>query len=272
MNINQTIPNKLFTTILGSFFLALLVLQIIGFALFDIVKVDEREVAVITRFGQVTDTKGPGWYFKTPWIDSHAATYDSGIQSTTAEATSATKDQQTVKIKVNVQYKLDATKAKELYQMIKNQAYLNDSVIPPFIQEAVKSSSAKYTATELLDKRDIVKTNIEDALQSRLKEYYSTVIAVNLENIDWSEQFDKAIEAKVIAEQDALRKKQELEQTKIQSEIDITKAKADAQATIIRGEAIRQNPETLEKAKIDKWDGKLPQVQGSNDVIIDLKK
>ncbi len=257
---------------IGGFVGILVVLQILGIFFTDIVRVSEREVAVITRFSQVVDTKSAGWYFKMPWIESLIATYDIGVQSLSVEASSATKDQQTVKIKVNVQYRLDGSKAREIFKLVKDQKYLNDSIVPPFIQEAVKASSSKYTALELLEKRDLVKTSVEDALQNRLKEYYSTVVAVNIENIDWSDQFDKAIESKVIVEQDSLRKKQELEQTKIQAEIDITKARADAETTRIRGEAIKANPETLEKAKIDKWDGKLPQVQGTTTPIIDLKK
>lgn len=250
--------------------LALILLQVIGFLVFDIVRVSERQVGVVTRFGQVQNVYTPGWHFKTPWIDSHTVTYDTGVQSVSAEAGSATKDQQTVKIKVNVQYRLDGSKARELYQTVKDQTYLNEAIIPPFIQEAVKASSSKYSATELLEKRDLVKTDVEEALQSRLKEYYSTVVAVNIENIDWSDQFDKSIEAKVIAEQDVQRKKQELEQAKIQAEIDLTKANAYAQQQAVIGKALRENPEALEKAKIEKWDGKLPQVQGNAGTIINL--
>ncbi len=253
-------------------FSILLILQLAGLFFFDIVRVSEREVAVITRLGKVTDIDSAGWHLKIPWIDRNAAIYDLGVQSSTAEASAATRDQQSVKINTNVQYRLDGSKAKEIYQLVKDQKYLNESIIPPFIQESIKAISTKYTAGELLEKRDVVKSDIEAALQNRLREYYSNVVAVNIVNIDWSDGFDKAVEQKVIAEQDALRKKQELEQAKIQAEIDVTKAKGEADATEIRGKALKQNPETLEKAKIDKWDGKLPQVEGTSSPIIDLTK
>jgi prohibitin 2 len=267
MNSN-IVPNKISP---AKLLLIVLVVLIISFFMFDVVKVNERQVTVITRFGKVTDSHGPGWHLKIPVIDQVATTYDAGVQSLTVESNAATKDQQSVVIKINVQYKLDPTKAKELYQLVKNQNYFDESVIPPFIQESLKASSAKFTATELLEQRDVLKSQVEEALQKRLSEYFSTVVSVNIVNIDWSEQFDKAIEAKVIAEQQALTKKQELEQTKIQAEIDITKAQAEAESTKIRGQAIKENPETLEKAKIDKWDGKLPQVQGTDNAIINLK-
>jgi regulator of protease activity HflC (stomatin/prohibitin superfamily) len=245
-------------------------LQLSGSFLFDIVRVNERQMAVITRLGQISDVKSAGWHFKIPWIDSQVATYDLSVQSVTSEASAATRDQQTVTLKINVQYKLDPTKAREIFRLVRDQEYLANSIVPPFVQESVKVTTAQFTASELLEKRDLVKTKVEETLQSRLKEYFANVVAVNIENIDWSSAFDTAIEAKVIAEQDALRKKQELEQAKIQSDIDITRAKAEAESTKIRGEALRSNPETLEKAKIDKWDGKLPQVQGNATPIIDI--
>ena len=247
-----------------------ILVQLIGTGIFDLVRVNERQVAVITRFGRVIDVKNAGWHFKVPWIDSLAATYDTSVQSVSANASSATKDQQTVDIKANIQYRIDPTKAREIFQLVQSQKFLNESIVPPFIQEAVKATISEYTAGELLEKRDVVKVGIEERLQERLDGYYSTVVAVNIENIDWSDEFDKAIEQKVIAEQEVLRKQQELEQAKILAEIQITEATAEAEATRIRGSAIRENPETLEKAKIDKWDGKLPRVQGDNDVIIDL--
>jgi regulator of protease activity HflC (stomatin/prohibitin superfamily) len=255
--------------------------QLISFLIFDIVRVSERETAVITRFGQVQNVVSSGWHPKVPWIDSHAVTYDTSIQSVSAEASSATKDQQAVKIKVNVQYKLDGTKAKELYKNVKDQKYLNESIIPPFIQEAVKSSSSQYSATELLDKRDQFKVNVEEALQNRMKEYYANVVAVNVENIDWSDSFDQAIEAKVKAQQEVLAKEQELKKVEVdakikqtQAETDakvkITQAESEAKALQIQGEAIRANPETIELEKIKKWDGRLPTVQGSGSTIISL--
>lgn len=245
--------------------------QVFGLFVFDLIKVNDREVAVIARFGKAQSTI-QGWGLKAPWIDGHAATYDTSVQSLSVKANSATSDQQSLVIKVNVQYRIDKSKAIEIYRTVKDQKFLNDFIIPPFIQEAVKASTTKFTASELLSKRDLVKSEVETALGNRLKEYYSTVVAVNLENIDWSDAYDKAIESKVIAQQEAEKAKQTLEKTKIDSEINKIQAQTEADSIRIRGEALRQNPETLEKAKIDKWDGKLPQVTGSSSNIINLEK
>ena len=263
---------KKFSLSIGGFLIFVLLIQIVGVFFIDIVKVNERQAAVITRFGKVVDIHTAGWYFKTPWLDNVAAVYDAGVQSISAEANAATKDQQTVKIKVNVQYQIDTSKANEIFRLVPSQRQLDELIVPPIIQEAVKSTSAKFSASELLEKRDFVKTGTEEALNSRLKEYYILIKTVNIENLDFSEAYDKAIEQKVIAEQQVLQAQQRLNQEKLETEIKITKAKGDAESTKIKGEALKANPETIEKDKVDKWDGKLPQVTGAGSNIINLEK
>lgn len=261
-----------FSISISGFLVFVLLVQVVGVLLIDIVKVNERQAAVITRFGKVVDIRTAGWYFKVPWLDNVAAVYDAGVQSISAEASAATKDQQTVKIKVNVQYQIDTSKANEIFRLVPNQKQLDELIVPPIIQEAVKSTSAKFSASELLEKRDFVKTGTEEALNSRLKEYFIVIKTVNIENLDFSEAYDKAIEQKVIAEQQVLQAQQRLNQEKLETEIKITKAKGDAESTKIKGEALKANPETIEKDKVDKWDGKLPQVTGAGNNIINLEK
>ena len=264
MNQNSLSLKKIFTYIT----IAVLVLQALGLFITDIVKVNERQVAVITRFGKIVDVKGPGWHFKIPYLDSVAAVYDSAVQSISLDdVTAATKDQQSIKLKLNVQVKIDPSKAKEIFQQVKDQKYLNDTVLLPIIQETIKSKTAKFSAFDLLDKRDLLKSETEQGLAEKFKEFNTVVTAVNIVNIDFSDQFDKAIEQKVIAEQLVLQKKQELEKEKLESEIAITKAKAEAESIRVRGEALKASPEALEKARIEKWDGKLPLVTGGNPIL-----
>jgi regulator of protease activity HflC (stomatin/prohibitin superfamily) len=196
MNEKSTLLN--FKPPYKTIFVVCVILAIISILTFDIVKVNDREVAVITQFGKATKTIN-GWGLKVPFIETHAVTYDTSVQSISINANAATSDQQTLTIKVNVQYRLDGSKAIEIYRLVKDQKFLNDNINPPFVQEAVKSSTTKLSASELLNKRDLVKGEVETALQARLKEYFSTVVSVNLENIDWSDAYDKAIESKVIA-------------------------------------------------------------------------
>jgi prohibitin 2 len=243
-------------------------LLILSFVTFDIVKINDRQVGVITQFGKAVNSVN-GWSIKIPFIQNHAVTYDTSVQSLSVDANTATADQQSLKIKINVQYRLDGTKAIDIYKLVKDQEFLNASIIPPFIQEATKASTTKFTASELLVNRDKVKLEIEQALSTRLKEYYSTVVSVNIENIDWSDAYDKAIEAKVITQQETETAKQRLEKAKAEAEVKITEARAEAEANTLKKESL--TPEliqletlNIEKKKIEKWDGKLPTTTGVN--------
>jgi regulator of protease activity HflC (stomatin/prohibitin superfamily) len=240
-------------------------------ALGSVRTIGEREVAVVTRFGKVIDTLNPGLHFTVPFLDDVAVTYSSEIKSTSVDANSATKDQQSVVVTTNLQYRLDVTKANDLYKSIKDQRYLDSTILPPILNEATKSIVSKYSSFELLDKRDQVKKEIEDAVQARSKEFFITVSAVNLVNIDWSAAYDAAIEAKVIAEQQASQAKQNLEKVKIDAETARVQAQGQADANTILGNSIRSNPDILELKKVEKWNGILPTVTGSSGQIINLK-
>jgi regulator of protease activity HflC (stomatin/prohibitin superfamily) len=260
---------KFFGSILA---VSILFILIFVFFVFDIVRVNERQAVVITEYGKVVSIRNAGWGFKMPFI-SNTTYYDLSVRSISLKASSASKDQQTLEINVNVQYRLQAERVGDIFKLVQSQDFLETSIVPPLVQEAIKSIIPKYTTSELLLSRDKAKIEIEEALSKRLGEYYANVVAVNIENIDWSEAFDRAIEQKVIAEQTTQAKKQELEQAKLQADIEITKAKGQAEAIKIRGEAIKTNPEILEQLKIEKWNGVLPQVQsgeGGAGIIIDL--
>jgi prohibitin 2 len=265
---NNTLQPKVIIRIIG---LTSALTCVLSFLIFDIVKVNDRQVAVITQFGKAV-TVANGWTLKMPVIQTHAVTYDTSVQSLSGEANTATSDQQSLKMKINVQYRLDSTKAIEIYRLVKDQDYLNQNIIPPFIQEATKASTTKFTASELLQNRDKVKAEIEVALSTRLKEYYSTVISVNIENIDWSDAYDKAIEAKVITQQETQTAKQRLEKSQAEAEVKLTEAKSEAQANEVKKQSI--TPEliqfeqlAIERRKIEKWDGKLPQATGGNGIF-----
>ena len=269
--------NTTITEIFGFLFSLLIVIGAI-FGLitftFDFVRVDQREAAVITRFGKVTRSVSGGWFYKTPIFSSHAATYDLSVQTLSSSMEGTSKDQQAVKIDVNVLYRLNENNITEIYNTIGgngNGGLIKDTrindYITPMIQDTVKTISAEFTATEQLSKRNELSLRIVETLKPKLAQYYILVDTVNITNINFSPEFNQAIERKVVAQQLSEQKKFELEAERNQLEVERVKA----ETITVQGEALRANPEVLEKQKIDKWDGKLPTVQGNNDTIIDLR-
>ena len=135
-------------------------------------------------------------------------------------------------------------------------------IIEPAIQEAVKASTARYTAEELITRRADVKHDIETLLAQRLLAHGIIVDTMNMTNFDFSDDFSHAIEIKVIAEQRALQSKNDLERIKIEAQQQIETAKAQAESIRIRSEALASSPKLVEWEAVQKWDGKLPQFTG----------
>jgi prohibitin 2 len=259
---------------LTGFFLIILVL-LVGIILFafDIVKVDSREVAVVTNRGEISQVLGAGWHPKTPLLTRHAATYDISTINNTVIVDAASKDQQAIEITTNIQYQLQADRIEEIFLKIGGSgnggAFADsriDAIIDPILNESTKSASAQFSASEILSNRDGLKAKIIENLQSRLDEYFVNVLTVNIANVEFSEQFNQAIEDKVTAQQRAEQARFEQEQATIELETE----RIRSEALQVRGQALSRNPQILEEKKIEKWDGKLPQVQGQDGIIIDL--
>ena len=154
----------------------------------------------------------------------------------------------------------------------------SDRVIPPAIPEAVKATTAKYTAEELITKRDEVKRLIQQHVETQLKAYAIAVNDLYITDFDFSRQFAEAIEAKQIAEQSALKAKRDLDRIKIEAEQKVASARAEAESLRMQRAAL--TPQLIElrrvetqKLAIDKWDGKMPAVMmgsGGATPLLDL--
>jgi regulator of protease activity HflC (stomatin/prohibitin superfamily) len=186
----------------------------------------------------------------------------------TAQASSASSDLQIVTTEVTLNYHLDAGNVNKIYQ----QFYFTweDRVIVPAIQEAVKASTAEFGATDLIQKRAVVKDAIESSLKDKLSGYNVIVENVYITDFKFSPEFETAIENKVVAEQNAQQAENVLKQKKIEAEqmiatadglaqSKILTATAEAKALQIQAEALKQSKEILQLRWIEKWNGLLPQ-------------
>jgi prohibitin 2 len=112
-------------------------------------------------------------------------------------------------------------------------------VITPSVQESVKATTAKYTAEELITKRQIVSQEIQNSLTDKLAKNGIIVSDVNIVDFNFSVGFNEAIEKKVKAEQEAFAEKNKLETVKYQAQQSIEKAKAEAESIKIQASAIQ---------------------------------
>ncbi|RAP33298.1 hypothetical protein DID77_03285 [Candidatus Marinamargulisbacteria bacterium SCGC AG-439-L15] len=254
-----------------------------------VVVIDAGSVGIVKKLGAVNELPlSEGLHFKAPFIDT-IIRLDIRLNNTRSEALSSSKDLQTVKTIVSVQYSLNGDMAPLTFQKIGGTRQVQATVIEPAISESVKSITAKYTAEELITKREHVKTQIQQAIQAFIDTTLSKkaikngirIANVAITDFNFSAEFNRAIELKVKAEQEALQAKNEKIRRVTQAEAAASEQKlsADASAYAItvasraRAEAIRReakslknNPELIQLRIAEKWDGKLPHFNGSSAV------
>jgi prohibitin 2 len=148
------------------------------------------------------------------------------------EATAASKDLQDVSTKIAINYKLDFKEAAVVYQTI-GQDFIA-VIANPVVQETVKEVTAKYNAEDMILKRTDVKNDITTALVTRLATRGIITESVNIINFDFSEEFTKAIEAKVVAVQKVLEAENKLRQIEVEARQAEQVAKGEAAAAIAR--------------------------------------
>ena len=228
------------------------------------------ERGVHLRFTAVTGKVfGEGLYFRIPLIEA-VQTIDVKVQKYEMQSAAASKDLQTVHSVVALNFHIDPAGVATIYQDV--GLLFKDRLIDPAMQEAVKASTAKFTAEELITKREMVRDDIKAQLTTRLKDRNILVDEFNIVNFEFSKNFNDAIEAKVTAEQQALAAKNKLEQIKFEADQKIAEARGKAEAMTIESSALRSNPQILELRALEKWNGTLPQVTGGAVPFINLQK
>ena len=142
-------------------------------------------------------------------------------------------------------------------------------ILLPAVQESMKSVTAKYTAEQLITMRAQVGEEVKDALVEKVAEYGISIEKFNIVNFDFSQEFNAAIEAKQVAEQNLIKTKTEQEQVIViaNADAEAIRKRAEAQADANKLLAESLTPEVVEYEKIQKWDGKLPAVVGSGSIL-----
>jgi len=204
---------------------------------------------------------------------------DVKTQKLQGEVAAASKDMQEVRAEVALNYHVDPMKVGQLIQQIGRD--FERVVVAPAISEMVKASTAKYTAEELITKRDGVKNDIKAALTVRLGQVYVLVDEVSIVNFDFSDQFNRAIEEKQTAAQNAIKAERDLARIRVEAEQRVVQAKAESEAAILQAQAAAESlrlqrsvitPELVRLRAIEKWNGVLPTYSGGGAIpFIDVK-
>ena len=208
--------------LIGSILLAVLLI-----VLSCLVSVPTGHTGVVTTFGKVEDkTLDSGIHGKAPW--NKVVELDNRVQKSTVELYCFSSDIQEVTVMYTLNYQISKSSAQDIYRTVGKDYYA--TVITPNISESVKTITAHYTAESLIATRDQLAREIEELLTEQLAKYNIEVVSTAIEDMDFTDEFTNAVEAKQVAVQNKLRAVTEQEQKTIEAQQAAERAKIQAQA------------------------------------------
>lgn len=258
--------------------------------------VDEGERAVILTNGSFSEIAGPGLNFKTPFIQS-ARFFSVRNEVITLEKVSAYSfDQQTADLRLSVNFQISPDQVERIYKNYGSLQNAVDRVVTPKLYENVKNVFGQYSAQRAIQERGKLNSDVLQALQKSVDGTGIQITSVQVENIDFSDAYEGAVEAAAKAKADIERSKSELlrveqeaqqkvkqaqaeaEAKKLQADADAyatsAAGKATAEAIRERGSALRDNPQLVDLVAAERWNGVLPSsmIPGSTVPFISLNQ
>ena len=243
---------------------------------------------IVTTFGKVHDnTLDAGINFHAPW--DNVITMDNREQRATFQLEAFSKDIQQVDIQGSINYNIDKVTAMNLYRDV-GTGYV-EILVGPRIAEDVKVIIAQYTAENLIANRQDAANKIEALIREELTPKGINVISLAIENIDFTDAFESAVEAKQVATQEKQRAQTQQEQQTMEAEqaakrktiaaqadAEVMQIQADADAYAVRVKAeaeadantkIAQSltGDLVDYRQIQQWNGELPQFVGGGSTI-----
>ena len=251
-----------------------IVIGLVAFLILNpIVAIGAGNRGVVLNRGAVSDQiLGEGWHWRTP-IFQKVKKLNIQNQKMELDVLAYSKDIQTVTTKIALNYLLKADVVNKLWQEVDGN--FESKIIDPSIQESVKAATAKFTAQELIEQRAKVKDEIKVELFTRLTTYF-VMDEFSIVDFSFSDEYEKAIEQKQVAQQNALKAENDLIRIKTEAEQRVAQAEAEARAIKIQAEAVTQQggEDYVQLQAILKWDGHLPaqMIPGGTVPFINLNK
>ena len=271
--------------------IALSVFAIFCITMSCITTVHTGYTGIVTTFGKVHDnTLDAGINFHMPW--DNVVMMDNREQRSSFSLQAFSRDIQQVDVQGSINYNIDKTTAMNLYRNVGTN-YVK-ILIEPRILEDVKIIIAQYTAEKLIENRQIVADAIFTLISEELDDKGINVLSFAIENVDFTDAFESAVEAKQVATQEKQRAQTQQEQQTMEAEqaaarkqiaanadAEVARIEADAAAYATRVKAEAEaaanalinaslTEQLIDYTKIQTWNGQLPVISGGNTPILDV--
>lgn len=239
---------------------------------------------ILTSFGKVEDrTIQAGLNITAPW--QKVVKMDNRAQKETIETAAFSSDIQQVDVVVTLNYKINENTAMTLYKTVGKKYY--DTILYPRALENIKDVFAGYSAESLIENRAVLGENIAKLISDGIASYGIEIIGVSIENIDFTDAFTDAVEAKQVATQNKLTAETEQARLTMEAEAEAARqviaAEAEAEILQIQAEAAKYagekeaemnkklaeslTPELVEYYYANQWNGALPEYYGGDGTI-----
>ncbi len=230
---------------------------------------------IVTTFGKVEEASlesGPN--FVLPW--QKVVNLDNRVQKVNINTEAFSSDIQQVQVSATINYSINSQTAYTLYKTVGKNYY--DNIILPRALENIKAVFANYTAENLIAHREYLSEEIVTAMKTDMESYGITVNDISIEDIDFTDAFTDAVEAKQVAAQEKLTAQTKQEQLTMeqeeqakrdviaaQAELEVTKIQAESayyagekEAEVNKKIAESLTPELVQYYYVQRWNGQMP--------------
>lgn len=240
--------------------------------------VDQGYRAVITRFGKVIGVSDPGLHFKLPWVDKAIKMEIRQKKRAVQGLMLYSRDVQAASVTVSINYALNPASVADIYE--KYGVDYAERIIDPQFLTKPKDAFGRYAAVEIIQNREVLMGIILKDMQEHFNDMGILVSTVNIEEIDFSDEYERSVEERMKAEVEVAKVRQNLERERINADMVRTKAQgaadariaqskaeaesirmvglAEAEAIQAKSRAFAENPNYVQLIQAEKWNGTLP--------------
>lgn len=251
---------------------AAVLIFMLGFSSYFIVP--PGEVAIKTRLGAIVDSYSEGLHFKLPFVEA-ITRFSIQIQRADIKTQAFSKDLQTMNAHLVVNHRIQKGTAVSIYRNL-GPSYV-ETIVDPNVQEIFKSIAAKFSAERIIANRNVLVEEINAVAKEKLMKQEIIVTDISVVDLDFTDQFLKAVEDKQVADQQAQMSGKLVEKAKRDAEQQIAKSRGEAEALRMQREQV--TPSLIELRKVDaqlkaieKWNGVLPGYVGGGLPFISIEK
>jgi prohibitin 2 len=239
--------------------------------------VNTGERGIETNFGKVTGEVSEGLHFYNPFTSS-IVVMDTRTQKWEYDDETYTKDIQQAKMHVVINYNLDPAHAEDVYRDVGDD-WVN-KLIPQTVQGTLKAVIGQWDAMDLIGNRAKAQAEIQERIAAALADKHVMITRIEISNIDYTKEFEDAVEQKVKAIQEAEQAKNNTVKVAEEAKQAVLTAKGEAEAMQIKAQALSTNANLIpyeaikvQAAAVEKWNGELPQqMLGSAVPFINISK